>query len=104
MNGHARVDARLLALHEAVRARFLGNPATVRRLAVENLTRWEQRGVSCQGYREWERILATASDGEIAELLIADGERADFLRQSTPFAGVLSEDERMMIFRRYASR
>lgn len=104
MNGHARIDARLLALHEAVRARFLSNPAMVRRLAVDNLARWKQRGVSCRGYREWERILATASDGELAELLIAEGENADFLRQSTPFAGVLSEHDRTAIFRRYASR
>lgn len=104
MNGHARVDARLLALHEAVREHFLRDPQAVRKLAADNLVRWKARGVSSSGYREWEKILSTASDNEVASLLIEKGDAADFLRQSTPFAGVLSEDDRRAIFKQYAVR
>ncbi|WP_229382357.1 hypothetical protein [Microbacterium schleiferi] len=51
---------------------------------------------------EWERMLA-APTGELIEFMLATGERADDLRQMTPFAGVLSEDERREIVRRAAA-
>lgn len=51
---------------------------------------------------EWERMLA-APTGELIEFMLATGERADDLRQMTPFAGVLSDDERNQVVRRVAA-
>ncbi len=61
------------------------------------------RGALSQGWLdEWERMLE-APIGDLIEFMLAIGERADDLRQMTPFAGVLSEDERRDVVRRAAA-
>jgi hypothetical protein len=48
--------------------------------------------------REWERILTTATPEEILATLVEDTEYGARLRQSSPFVGVLSREERNAIF------
>jgi aryl-alcohol dehydrogenase-like predicted oxidoreductase len=48
--------------------------------------------------REWERILTTATPEEILATLVEDSEHGARLRQSSPFVGVLSREERNTIF------
>ncbi|HTA74374.1 MAG TPA: hypothetical protein VK733_08890 [Gemmatimonadaceae bacterium] len=47
---------------------------------------------------EWERILTSCTSSEILETLVESSDRAARLRQSSPFVGVLSRDERNAIF------
>ena len=102
MNRHVTIDCRLLALHELVREKFLLDPAGVRSLAVRNLARWRCRGADCEGYAQWVRILESASDRELADILVERSERADALRQSTPFTGVITQAERAAVFLEYS--
>jgi len=40
---------------------------------------------------------------EILELICAESEQADRLRHATPFCGILTQEERDAIYRRYAA-
>lgn len=73
------------------------DPATVTRFALENLSRWELAGVECDDFGIWEKLLSGPSDDLVA-VLTGTGEEATRLRQSSPFAGWIPEEERMGIF------
>ena len=98
MNHHDIIDRRLVSSHGAIRAKFLRNPLEVRQFAMDNLIKWWGNGQACSGYDEWAQILADYDDGALADLLIEQTERGDRLRQASPFAGVLTQDERRAIF------
>lgn len=92
-------------LHRAVARKLRSNPDDIRSLALDNIARMRlnARGALSQGWLdEWERML-DGPTGELIEFMLATGERADDLRQMTPFAGVLSEDERRDVVRRAAA-
>jgi hypothetical protein len=61
-----------------------------------NLHRWSQRNADTpsllRSYAEWQAIL-TRPLGEICELLCAETDEGQRIRQSSPFAGVLSPAE-----------
>ena len=48
-------------------------------------------------FQEWHGILTRLSKGELADFLRSDTPMARRLRQSSPFAGVLSDAERLAI-------
>lgn len=92
--GHVRRDEEKLRLHRAVVRHLRADPERVLRIARQNLERWIQRNGPQRYYLEWQEILETHSVEEIIRLLLADGDRGQHLRQTAPFAGVLSADER----------
>jgi hypothetical protein len=53
-------------------------------------------------FQEWHRILTRLSRAEIADFLQSETPMARRLRQSSPFAGVLSDSERKAIRQRDA--
>ena len=94
---HARATARSLAYHRAV-ARRLRKPMVQEARHV--LYRWRQQGQIDSRYAErWEQIL-TRPVHEIRRALVATGPQSDSLRQTSPFAGVLSEPERQRILQK----
>lgn len=95
---------RILSLHELVRDKFLEDPAGVRKMAQGNLERWKARGVWGRGYAKWETILRESSDTEIANILVSATPRGDSLRHSTPFTGVVSEEQRKNVYVQYANQ
>ncbi len=76
--------------------RFLEDPTFVIDCGLKNLQRWKQNGVDCDDFRIWEQILRF-SPHRIPEILKDTGEEATRLRQSSPFAGLISENERREI-------
>ena len=101
---HALIDRRCLALHEAV-AETLRRDGRLINVARDNLQRWaEANGILPVPLQEWQTLLDTRSVEEIVTLLTDPGEEATRLRQSSPFGGILSEDERLAILRRYESQ
>ena len=103
MRSHATIDARSLAFGQAIAARLGENPALVER-ARSTIARWLK---SCSPQTrstlaEWNAILAGPPSGVLA-VLTDPGERATRLRQSNPFAGVLSQRERTAILREYVT-
>ena len=87
---------RSLLFGYAVAGRVVADPVGTLALARENLRRMREnaaRGAALRWFDEWERLL----DGPLLELLEALTSPSPLsreLRQNTPFAGVLSEDER----------
>ena len=100
---HDRLDERSLALHRLVARKVLAEPVLLDR-ARANLRRWrDNHGASSPALTEWERIL-NGHAGQVADFLVERSERAARLRQSSPFAGILTEDERLAIHESYSTR
>ena len=98
---HSRLDERSLALHQLIAAKVLADPALLDK-ARDNLRRWQQmEGSPKPALAEWEQILSGSTD-QIAQFLTERSERATRLRQSSPFAGVLSETERKAIYESFS--
>lgn len=100
---HTRLDERSLALHRLVAEKIVHDPALLD-LARENVRRWQAAsGSPSLALAEWEHILTRTAE-EIAVLLVDPSENATRLRQSSPFAGILTEAERLAIYESYATR
>jgi hypothetical protein len=100
---HGRLDARSLAPHRLVARKLAANPALLDN-ALENLRRWQEaHGRSSPALGEWERVL-TGTPDQVARFLVEQSERATRLRQSSPFAGILTEPERLAIYQEYSAR
>lgn len=91
---HQELDARSLALHRLVAEKIRRDPALLR-IVRENLSRWRRHAApTARPYVEaWERLLDAGLDAALAAAA-EDSERAAALRQSSPFAGVLTPRER----------
>jgi hypothetical protein len=92
---HQELDARSLALHRLVAQKIQRDP-TLLRIAKTNLARWRTRATpnDLHYLREWERLLEVGLDAALA-VATEDSERASALRQSSPFAGILTPSERI---------
>jgi hypothetical protein len=103
MSGHRLIDKRSLAFGRAIAERIAARPELVAR-ARATIVRW--LATCSPGARpaleEWLAALGGPTDGLIA-LLTGTDERAVRLRQSNPFAGVLTPQERTAILRRFQS-
>ena len=94
---HTRLDERSLALHRAVAEKLRADPSLIEQ-ARDNIRRWQAaRESSSPALAEWERLLSEPTE-KIAALLVERSERANRLRQSSPFAGILTEAERKAIY------
>lgn len=90
---------RLLWLHGAVAGRLVRDPQRVLAKARTNLGKLRsvhRRGTAATVLAEWGRILDRGADA-VLEALTSRSPRATELRQSSPFAGVLSETERRRV-------
>ena len=103
-HGHEFADRLSLALDRATARKIRENPNLIER-ARANLERWrmQNRDHSAPAHEEWQRILRFLSPGQIAEFLVSRTPMAARLSQSTPFAGVLTEEERQVVLRDHAA-
>lgn len=102
MRSHRWIDERSLALHTAVAAKLEARPELLD-IARENLRRWlSARPV--EALQEWREVLDRAPLSDVVGLLRSASADAARMRQSSPFAGVLSPDERRSILKAYESR
>lgn len=89
--GHSRADRRSLAYHRAIAER-LRKPMVAE--ALHRVWKWCEQGKMDPRYaQQWEEILRRPLP-EIKRIIGEDTPRARALRQSSPFAGMLSEPER----------
>jgi hypothetical protein len=97
---HGWIDERSRALHARVAEKLSRQPELVG-IARENLDRWEQHRGLDTAVEEWRSLLRTLPLADLLRLLTEEGENANRLRQSSPFAGVLTDDERLAVLRYY---
>ncbi len=91
-----RDQNRSLWLGYAIAGKVVADPSRVLEKARRNLARLERvhsSGASSRWLAEWERLLDGPVEG-VLETLTSRTPRARELRQNSPFAGVLSEQER----------
>ena len=102
MRTHQEIDRRSLALHRAVADKIRRDPGLLQ-IALDNLDRWQSRGMLHeQRYLdEWRCILGKGMDDLLA-IMVDPSERATALRQSSPFSGVLSPRERMLVLKNWS--
>lgn len=97
---HDWLDERNRALHARIAEKLRQDPTLISQ-ALANIDRWAERSGTDRALHEWREILTSRPLGEVVALLAEDSENADRLRQSTPFAGVLTQEERTVILRHY---
>lgn len=93
---HQRREQESLEIHRRIARQLDDDAVPVLRKARANLRRWlSVRGEDSLAavYREWESLLGSLTVAQVSALLVADDERSTRLRQSSPFAGVLSPQE-----------
>lgn len=106
---HRIIEARSLAMHCLMAQKIERDPALLDHVR-QTLQTWRARygddgdvgGDRPRVLDEWQAILAEPWP-VIAALITDAGERATRLRQSTPFAGVLSLDERERVYAAFRS-
>ena len=100
---HRIAEARSLALHCLIARKITAQPGLLE-IGKRNLAAWAARyGDSPpRAFEEWRTILARPWP-EIAALITDPGENAARLRQSTPFAGVLTAAERRRVYEAFGA-
>jgi hypothetical protein len=98
---HRTAELKALAYHRLVAERLDEQLVDETR---KRLRHWREDGrIHPRWAEEWDRILAMPVP-EIAEAISADTEHARALRQTSPFAGVLTEQERRRLFQAVEDR
>jgi hypothetical protein len=94
---HRRIDERSLAFGRAIAAHLMARPELIEH-ARGNLERWLKTGSEATrpALLEWRAALDGPLDG-VVSLLTGTADRSRRLRQSNPFAGVLTQQERNSI-------
>jgi len=95
---HRLLDLRSLAMHAVIAKKVARDPGLLK-VARSNLGRWQKRWgrQSPAWFGEWREILKRPWP-EIAAFMTDTSEHATRLRQSSPFAGVLTSQERRRIY------
>lgn len=89
-NAHEELDELKLAIALAVVARF--KPQVIRAKILANLHRWQAIGSWVTAYSEWRAIAESGDDGALFAAMLGRDERANRLRQSAPYVGLLPSD------------
>jgi hypothetical protein len=97
-SSHRILEARSLAMHALIAAKIERDPSLLE-IPMRNLERWERNSDDATPHwiAEWRNILQQPWPA-IAALITEQSENAVRLRQSSPFAGVLTDEERRRIY------
>lgn len=103
MRTHQEIDERSLALHRLVAEKIRRNPALFDRVKA-TLARWRMTVcVASQPHLvEWEHLMNQGIDAALA-VAIEDSQRATALRQSSPFSGLLTNQERFTFLKTWGN-
>jgi hypothetical protein len=101
---HEVLDDRSLAMDRVIADKIRANPKLVQ-IALANIERWlsnpDYSESNQQAVLEWKRIIENSSLDALLTLLESSSEEARRLRQSSPFCGILTAEERAAILRKY---
>lgn len=89
-------------MHKRIGEKIRNDPSLLE-IPRSNLKRWMEDSIShgslpSLGLQEWTRILETSSLDRILRILEENSEECDRLRHSSPFPGILTEEERLECF------
>jgi len=84
---HDRLDELKRRIAVEIVSRF--TPAYIRAQSLANLSRWESQGSWVPAYGDWRELLNSGDDGALFAAMLGRDERANELRQSAPYVGML---------------
>lgn len=101
---HEWINQRSLAMDKAIASKLRAQPELLQR-AKETLQNWirQRQPAVPQVMLEWQEILTTWPFDKVLDLLTCSDQGPARLRQSSPFCGILTQEERMRIFQEYES-
>lgn len=104
MNMQRRSDERSKMLHKEIAKKLENNPR-LWDIPKNNIIKWQKGGRKLTpAFIEWEHILKTKTRKQILAILLSGSEESTRLRSSSPFAGVLNENERKKIFELFSNQ
>lgn len=93
-----------LWLHRALLGHLMIDPQGVLQTAQKNITSWKPGhradGMATRYLQQWERVIDGGVD-DVVGVLTGTDEVSSELRQNSPFAGVLSDNERRQVLRSF---
>ena len=100
-HSHQWLDAVDLARARRIAEQIRANPNLVE-IAWTNRKRWKQMTSPWPpAFPEWEKILAKNSLERALEILTQNNDEGQWRRQSDPFIGILTEEERLWFLEHY---
>ena len=97
MNMQRRSDERSQMLHKEISKKLKSNPS-LWDIPRNNIRKWKGSGKLAPALIEWDHILNTTTKEQILSILESSSEESVRLRSSSPFTGILTENERKKIF------
>lgn len=95
-------DQRTFAFHQKAAEILRASPERLNEINDVVLHWLTMFGTQAEGWAEkWQELIDGLSATEVAELICKEGEEMDYFRKSSPFACLLSDEERMEIIRRF---
>lgn len=91
-------DLLSLIVHRLAAERLRSNPQLVE-IAKNNLKNWLKKNPSVGAWLEWQEILETESLENILKIITAETDEGQRLRSSSPFAGIIGEEERQRVIK-----
>lgn len=97
VNDHEHIDEYKLRIALAI----LENAelSRIRQVNIANLDRWERNGTWVSAFDEWRELLSQGTDADVLDAMTSRSERANRLRQSAPYSGILDESTRIQLWR-----
>ncbi|MCW5961950.1 MAG: hypothetical protein KIS76_17445 [Pyrinomonadaceae bacterium] len=91
-------DMLSLVVHRLAAERLRSDPQLLE-IAKANLQRWLNQTPGVGAWLEWKEILENESLENILKIISAETDEGQRLRSSSPFAGLISEDERRKVIK-----
>jgi hypothetical protein len=102
---HKIIDKRSLELNKLIIRKMKKNPDRGIRIALGNIARCQKiPDFPINLFNRWRSILLRKNIDEIKNVLLSESDEGQQMRQATPFCGILTQRERMKIFRKYSHR
>ena len=102
-NKHLHIpDLRSYAFHKRAAQILLENPERINEV-YDVLNNWlTLEGTQAQGWaNEWLKLIEGKTVVEVANLIVQQDEKMDFFRKSSPFAALLTDEQRQEIIHMY---
>jgi hypothetical protein len=96
MSMHELHDKKSLELHRLIAKKLMENPDLLS-VAIANLSKLKDKHSNSRANDEWELILMGSIEF-ICKYICEESENATKLRQSSPFIGILTQQERKSIY------
>lgn len=85
------LDRKKLAMARLIAEKF--KLSDIRQTSLGNIERWQTNGVWVSAFEEWRQLLTNGTDQQLLAVLTGQDENSNRLRQSAPYAGLLTQVE-----------